>query len=97
MRSRRNAEARLDGMRMAAAIVAFLVPLVIYICTLARAVTFVDSGELSAVAATLGIAHPPGYPLFTLLGRLLSLIPVGTIPFRVGLVSALSAAGASSL
>jgi len=36
-------------MRMAAAIVAFLVPLVIYICTLARAVTFVDSGELSAV------------------------------------------------
>ena len=97
MRSRKNAELGLDGMRMAAAIVAFLVPLVIYICTLARAVTFVDSGELSAVAATLGIAHPPGYPLFTLLGRLLSLIPVGTIPFRVGLVSALSAAGASSL
>ncbi|HYW68219.1 MAG TPA: DUF2723 domain-containing protein, partial [bacterium] len=97
MRFRRSDGSGFHRMRMTAAAVAFLVPLVVYICTLARAVTFVDSGELSAVAATLGIAHPPGYPLFSLLGRLFSLMPVGTVSFRVGLLSALSAAGASSL
>ena len=42
-------------MRRGLAIVAFLVPLVVYLWTLARSVTFVDSGELAAVAATLGI------------------------------------------
>jgi hypothetical protein len=29
-----------------------------------------DSGELATAAATLGIPHPPGYPLYVLLGRL---------------------------
>jgi hypothetical protein len=76
----------------AAALAAFLFPLLIYILTLAREITFVDSGELAAVAATLGIAHPPGYPLFTLVGHLFSWIPIGTVAFRIGLLSA--AAGA---
>jgi hypothetical protein len=84
-------------LRGALAFLAFSLPLVVYICTLAREITFVDSGELSAVAATLGIAHPPGYPLFTLIGHLLSLLPVGTMVFRVGLMSALAAALTSLL
>ncbi len=41
-------------------------------------------------AATLGVAHPPGYPLFTMLGHLFSLVPLGPIPFRVNLLSAVS-------
>ena len=72
---------------------AFVVPLVVYLLTLAREVTVTDSGELAAAAATLGIAHPPGYPLFTLLGWALAhLVPVGTVVFRVGLLSAAAAA-----
>lgn len=42
--------------------------LFIYILTMAPGVIHIDSGELSAVASTLGIAHPTGYPLFTLIG-----------------------------
>jgi hypothetical protein len=37
----------------------------------------------------LGIAHPPGYPLFTLIGHLFSLLPFGSVAYRVHLVSAL--------
>src|SRR3989442_7645390 len=36
----------------------------------------------------LGIDHPPGYPLITLLGKLFTLLPVGSIAFRVHLLSA---------
>jgi hypothetical protein len=77
--------------------VAFLGPFAVYLRTLARDVTFVDSGELAAAAVTLGIAHPPGYPLFTLLGHAASWIPVGPMIFRVGLLSATAAAAASWL
>ena len=48
----------------------------IYLTTLAPSVVEIDSGELAAVQATLGIAHPTGYPLFTILGHLFSLIPL---------------------
>jgi len=50
-----------------------------YLTTLAPTVVKIDSGELSAVQATLGIAHPTGYPLFTIVGYLFSLIP---LPFK---------------
>jgi len=43
-----------------------------------RSVGFTDSGELAAVVCTLGIAHPTGYPLFSLLGRCWIMIPSAT-------------------
>lgn len=49
---------------------------VIYQITLAPSVVQIDSGELAAVQYTLGIAHPSGYPLFTILGYLFGLIPL---------------------
>jgi len=49
---------------------------IFYLRTLAPSVIQIDSGELAAVQATLGIAHPTGYPLFTLLGYLFSLLPL---------------------
>jgi len=52
---------------------------IIYLTTLAPTVVKIDSGELSAVQSTFGIAHPTGYPLFTIIGYLFSLIP---LPFR---------------
>uniref|UniRef100_A0A7V2ZII6 DUF2723 domain-containing protein n=1 Tax=Ignavibacterium album TaxID=591197 RepID=A0A7V2ZII6_9BACT len=48
----------------------------IYLLTLAPSVIQIDSGELAAVQATLGIAHPTGYPLFTILGYIYSLLPL---------------------
>jgi hypothetical protein len=47
----------------------------VYITTLSNSVGFTDSGELATVVCTLGIAHPTGYPLFTLLGRCWVMMP----------------------
>jgi len=47
----------------------------VYLATMCRSVGFTDSGELATVVCTLGIAHPTGYPLFTLLGRCWIMIP----------------------
>ena len=67
----------------------------LYVRTAARTITWAhgaaDGAELSAVAATLGIAHPPGYPLYTLIGHLFSLIPAGEVAFRLALFSAVAA------
>jgi hypothetical protein len=49
---------------------------IIYLFTLAPSVVQIDSGELAVVQVTLGIAHPTGYPLFTMFGYLFSLIPL---------------------
>jgi 4-amino-4-deoxy-L-arabinose transferase-like glycosyltransferase len=70
----------------------FLAALALYLFTLAPDVLPADNGEFQLVAAVLGVAHPPGYPLHTLLGALLARLPIGTIPWRVNLLSALVAA-----
>ena len=49
---------------------------IIYLTTLAPSVVEIDSGELATVQATLGIAHPTGYPFFTIIGHLFSLLPL---------------------
>ncbi|MGE5810588.1 MAG: DUF2723 domain-containing protein, partial [Ignavibacteria bacterium] len=62
----------------------------IYLFTLAPSVVQIDSGELAAVQATLGIAHPTGYPLFTILGYLFSLIPLPfTKIFQLNILAAI--------
>ena len=48
-----------------------------------------DSGDLVTAAATLGVPHPPGYPLYSLLGWLASHIPILTVSWRVGLLSSI--------
>lgn len=49
---------------------------VLYFFTHAKTVLQIDSGELAAVQALLGIAHPTGYPLFTVLGFLFTQFPL---------------------
>lgn len=62
----------------------------VYLLTMSRSVGFIDSGELAAVAAGLGIAHPTGYPLYTLLGRVAMMLPLGVEEIvRLNLLSAL--------
>src|SRR5713101_5597048 len=62
---------------------------VLYFLTAARDIVVCDSPELIMAAVTLGVAHAPGYPLFTMLGHLFSLLPFGSIPFRVNMLSVL--------
>jgi hypothetical protein len=50
-----------------------------------------DSGDLLAAAFTLGIPHPTGYPLYTLLARIFSIVMPGNIAFRMTLLSLLCA------
>jgi len=72
------------------AILIFITTLVVYIVTLAPSVVtlFDDSLEFQLVTYQLGIAHPTGYPLYTMLGKLFTLLPVGNVAYRVNLMSA---------
>jgi hypothetical protein len=64
----------------------------VYVLTLAPDLTWAnfgtDGGELITAAVTLGVPHPPGYPTYVLLGKLISLIPMGTVAYRFNLFSA---------
>lgn len=65
-----------------------VVSFVVYLGSIAPSVQFIDSGELSAVAYTFGIAHPTGYPLFTMLAGLWSRLPLGSVIFSLNVLSA---------
>jgi hypothetical protein len=72
-----------------------LVVLLFYVVTLAPTVAtvFDDSLEFQVVLPSLGIAHPTGYPLYTVVGWLFSrLAPFGDYALRVNLLSAVAAA-----
>jgi hypothetical protein len=65
------------------------VALALYSWTLAPTVTLVDSGELIVAARSLGVAHPPGFPLYVLLAHAATWLPIGNIAERVNFASAL--------
>lgn len=48
----------------------------LYLLTLCRTVFWYDSAEYVTAAVTLGIPHPPGYPLYTILGHLFTRLPI---------------------
>ena len=75
----------------------FVATLLLYSWTLAPTVTLTDSGELIVVAHGLGVAHPPGFPLWIILAHLASLVPFGNVAVRINLASALFAALASAM
>lgn len=57
-----------------------------------------DSGDLVVAAATLGLAHPPGYPLYSLIGKAFRIVmPIGNMGYSMNVLSALFGAGAVSL
>src|SRR4051812_29274974 len=71
--------------------------LLVYLRTMCRTIYVGDSGELAAAVHVLGIPHPPGYPLYVLLGKLFSvLVPIGKPALRLNLFSAVCA-GASAV
>ena len=72
-----------------------LLSLVIYSLTLQPSIPGGDGGELVITSYVMGIAHPPGYPLETLLGKLFTLFSLGSIAARVNYLSAVCSAGAA--
>lgn len=76
------------------AIALFAAAELLYLATMAPTLSFWDCGEFIATAHTLGVPHPPGAPLFLLVGRLFSMVPFfGDIGARVNLISTLASAG----
>jgi len=78
------------------ALALFAVALAVFAATLAPTVTLVDSGELIVAAWSLGVPHPPGFPLYTLLAHLATRMPLGDVAARVNFASALFAALAAA-
>jgi hypothetical protein len=65
----------------------------IYLKTMHPTLAGGDSGELMGCACELGVAHPPGYPLFTMLSWLgTKILPFGSPGYRLNLVSVIFAA-----
>jgi uncharacterized membrane protein YbhN (UPF0104 family) len=65
--------------------------LAVYLTTMGRTVPFWDAGEFIATSKILGIPHPPGTPLYVMLGRIACLVPAGSIAERVNGLSAVAA------
>jgi hypothetical protein len=71
----------------------FLISLVVFLMTVQPTVSFWDCGEFIAAAYYLQVPHPPGAPLFLIVGNIFSKIPlVENIGYRVNLLSVLTSA-----
>ncbi len=58
-----------------------------YNLTVCPTVEFIDSGELALVCKDFAISHPTGYPLYTILGRLATILLWGDLIQRVNILS----------
>jgi len=63
----------------------------VYLATLSPTINSFDSARFITGAVVLGIVHAPGYPLYILLGHLFSKLHLGSIPYNINLLSAVSA------
>ncbi len=60
---------------------------IIYIATMSPNLSPEDSGEIATAVYSLGIPHPPGYPLYLITSKLFSFVPIKSIIFRTNLFS----------
>lgn len=86
----------LDRRDVLTATIVGVVSLLVYVKTLCPTIYTSGAGENVTAVAVLGVPHPPGYPLFCLLGKLFTIIiPMDGIAYRVNLFSATCGAAAA--
>ncbi len=74
------------------------ISLLAYLFTMSRSISYIDGGELTTVLWTLGIPHPTGYPLFTLIGYAFVHIPILTdVAERANLFAAVCTAASGGI
>jgi Protein O-mannosyl-transferase TMEM260-like len=86
----------LDVMTAGFPYVLFILILAVYSSTVCPFIYWKDSGELTSATASMGICHPSGYPVYTLVGFLMSRLPAGDIAYRLNLFSALMGAATAA-
>jgi len=76
----------------------FLAGFAFYLAGASPAIGARDCADMASAALTLGVAHPPGYPLYSVLGHAwLAAFPFGNPAYRLAVLSCLAAAGACAL
>jgi len=74
-----------------------LIALVAYVLTLSPGLLRADSGEFQTLAVTLGYNHPTGYPVYLLLAKAATAIPIGDMAYRVNLLSGIMGAATAGV
>ena len=78
--------------------VVFIAAMAVYLWSMPRTVVINDDDGFFIIAAYLNVyAHPPGYPLYSLLGYLATLVPLGSVAFRVHVLTAVFGSLACSM
>src|ERR1044071_5372244 len=81
-----------------AALVVSIVALLLYLVTLAPSTAMWDTSEYIAAAYTLGIPHPPGNPLFVILGRVFAILPIASsVAVRINILAAICSAASAGM
>src|SRR5579883_1651006 len=73
----------------------FFLSFAIYLVTAQPSIFWGDASEFQAVSFLLDIAHPAGSPLYSIIAKLWTFIPLGSIAFKVTLVSSIFGAAIS--
>jgi transmembrane protein TMEM260 (protein O-mannosyltransferase) len=70
----------------------------IYVVTLAPGlIAITDTPKFQFIGRILGTAHPPGYPLYVLVSYVFGYVPIGSLAYRINLMSAVFGAAACGL
>ena len=81
-----------------AASVSALVVFILYLLTLAPTTAMWDTSEYIAAAYTLGLPHPPGNPLFVLIGRVFGELPIApSVAMRINILAAFCSAVSAAM
>ncbi len=81
-----------------AAAIAALAVLSLYLITLSPSTAMWDTSEYIAAAYTLGLPHPPGNPLFVLIGRVFAVLPIGeSVAVRINILAAVCSAASAAM
>ncbi len=94
---RQDVEFRFGSLDRGISLGLLLLSFAVYLKHLAPSVHAGDAGEFCIASYVLGIPHPTGYPVYTWIGHLFTLLPLGSVAFRVNLMSAVFGAIAVSL